>query len=212
MSLQSNAFSHWLGAKLESALYIVPTFCWTYCSVSQCFRCCMYAISHMDVVMHVTPNWRLRLWTHITDIYHISWLIYNIIVGLQQPTSVTNFYELRLGVMLSIKYLTNAKRKCVFNKRQILPDVVWTIHCNCSQVSTDFYPYSSGFLQWLGTGAMMWLCKCEPSNPVGYGWINSSPPSAAYMHQWTASSLVQVMACRLLGKIRFLYNAENFIF
>ena len=29
--------------------------------------------------------------------------------------------------------------------------------------------------------------------------INSSPPSAAYMHQWIGSSLVQIMACRLLG-------------
>ena len=31
------------------------------------------------------------------------------------------------------------------------------------------------------------------------GDINPSPPSAAYMHQWTGSSLVQVMACRLFG-------------
>ena len=29
--------------------------------------------------------------------------------------------------------------------------------------------------------------------------FNSSPPSAAYMRQWTGSSLVQVMACRLFG-------------
>ena len=29
--------------------------------------------------------------------------------------------------------------------------------------------------------------------------INTSPPSAAYMRQWTGSALVQVMACRLLG-------------
>ena len=29
--------------------------------------------------------------------------------------------------------------------------------------------------------------------------INSSPPSAAYMHRWTGSSLVQAMACRLFG-------------
>ena len=28
---------------------------------------------------------------------------------------------------------------------------------------------------------------------------NSSPPSAAYMHQWTGSALVQIMACRLIG-------------
>ena len=29
--------------------------------------------------------------------------------------------------------------------------------------------------------------------------LNSPPPSAAYMSQWTGSSLVQVMACRLFG-------------
>ena len=31
------------------------------------------------------------------------------------------------------------------------------------------------------------------------GFINSSPLSAAYMRQWTASALVQVIACRLFG-------------
>ena len=29
--------------------------------------------------------------------------------------------------------------------------------------------------------------------------VNSSPPSDSYMHQWTGSALVQVMACRLFG-------------
>ena len=29
--------------------------------------------------------------------------------------------------------------------------------------------------------------------------INLSPPSAAYMHPWTGSVLLQVMACRLFG-------------
>ena len=29
--------------------------------------------------------------------------------------------------------------------------------------------------------------------------FNSSPPSAAYMHQWIGSALVQIMACRLFG-------------
>ena len=29
--------------------------------------------------------------------------------------------------------------------------------------------------------------------------LDSSPPSAAYMRQWTGSALVQIMACRLLG-------------
>ena len=30
-------------------------------------------------------------------------------------------------------------------------------------------------------------------------WVNSSPPSATCMHQWTVSALVQIMACRLFG-------------
>ena len=30
-------------------------------------------------------------------------------------------------------------------------------------------------------------------------FVNSSPPSAAYIRQWTGSALVQVMACRLFG-------------
>ena len=30
-------------------------------------------------------------------------------------------------------------------------------------------------------------------------WLNSSPPSAAYMHQWMRLALVQIMACHLLG-------------
>ena len=30
-------------------------------------------------------------------------------------------------------------------------------------------------------------------------WINSSPSSAVYMHGWTGSALVQVMACRQTG-------------
>ena len=29
--------------------------------------------------------------------------------------------------------------------------------------------------------------------------LNSSPPIAAYMYQWTGSSLVEIMACRLYG-------------
>ena len=30
-------------------------------------------------------------------------------------------------------------------------------------------------------------------------WVNSSPPSAAYIPQWTGSVLVRVMACHLFG-------------
>ena len=40
--------------------------------------------------------------------------------------------------------------------------------------------------------------KLVASLPSGQ-WVNSSPPSAAYMRQWIRSALVQIMACRLCG-------------
>ena len=46
------------------------------------------------------------------------------------------------------------------------------------------------------------LCiKSETSNSLTHQeeQFNSSSPSAAYMHQWTGSALVQVMACRQFG-------------
>ena len=46
--------------------------------------------------------------------------------------------------------------------------------------------------------------QCCPNYLLPHGvtrpqWINSSPPSAAYMRQWIGLALVQVMACHLLG-------------
>ena len=38
----------------------------------------------------------------------------------------------------------------------------------------------------------------EQQSPLS-NLINSSPPSAAYIHQWTGSALVKVMACHLYG-------------
>ena len=37
------------------------------------------------------------------------------------------------------------------------------------------------------------------SNELQMKWLNSSPLSDAYMHQWIGSTLVQIMACCLLG-------------
>ena len=49
--------------------------------------------------------------------------------------------------------------------------------------------------------AMESLQSC--TKPLKWGfwrlYINSSPPSAAYMHQWIGSALVQIMDCRLYG-------------
>ena len=42
---------------------------------------------------------------------------------------------------------------------------------------------------------MIWITAHKPQ----WSLINSSPPSAAFMHQWSGLALVQVMACRLIG-------------
>ena len=46
------------------------------------------------------------------------------------------------------------------------------------------------------TRSMPWLLMSWPITNYG---IDSSPPSAAYMRQWTGSSLVQAIDCRLFG-------------
>ena len=34
---------------------------------------------------------------------------------------------------------------------------------------------------------------------IGFQWVNSSPPSTAYMRWWIGSAEVQMMSCRLFG-------------
>ena len=41
--------------------------------------------------------------------------------------------------------------------------------------------------------------SCPRLTPDGLWCFNSSPPSAIYMRRWTGSTLVQIMACRLVG-------------
>ena len=62
------------------------------------------------------------------------------------------------------------------------------------------------FRQWFGTvyASSHCLYLWRPSLLIHIRvtrprWINSSPPSAAYMRQWTGSSLVHVMACCLFA-------------
>ena len=68
---------------------------------------------------------------------------------------------------------------------------------SCDKYS-DLSRYVRGWCQLkfpnnIGLGFVFWILPSQASD------INSSPPSAAYMRQWTGSTLVQVMACRLFG-------------
>ena len=59
-----------------------------------------------------------------------------------------------------------------------------------------FYLFISQCVQ---TGMAMWVVIHNSAEPNSHSQTNSSPPGAAYNCQWTGSSLVQVMACFLLG-------------
>ena len=62
----------------------------------------------------------------------------------------------------------------------------WQFHMNIAE--------RTEFMKWV------WKLHFEVTRTFLRGqWGNSSPPSATYMHQWTGSKLVQVMACRLFG-------------
>ena len=64
----------------------------------------------------------------------------------------------------------------------------------CCPMSTT---YEDGTLHNLSHLLITWFAV------LPLGWfvqrINSSPPSAGYMRQWTGSALVQIMACHLFG-------------
>ena len=64
-----------------------------------------------------------------------------------------------------------------------------------------------------------YLSQCWPISMSPYGyirlqWINPSPPSAAYMRQWTGSALVQVMAVNwtLRNKLQWKFNHNTKFF
>ena len=61
-------------------------------------------------------------------------------------------------------------------------------------------------LQWTLFHIMAFVCHDLRSISVDVDilWCNSSPPSAAYMHQCIWSALVQIMACRLLAPTHYL--------
>ena len=57
-------------------------------------------------------------------------------------------------------------------------------------------------IAWSRQARNHYLSQCSPRSVSPYGitkpqWVNSSPPSAAYMIQWIESALIQIMACRL---------------
>ena len=49
-----------------------------------------------------------------------------------------------------------------------------------------------GFTRSLPAAGLCW-------RRLAYLSVNSSPPSATYMHMWIGSALIQIMACRLFG-------------
>ena len=64
-------------------------------------------------------------------------------------------------------------------------------------------------MAWCCQPTSHYLSQCWPRSMSPYGitrpqWVNSSPPSAAYMCQWIGSALVQIMACRYSAPSHYL--------
>ena len=75
--------------------------------------------------------------------------------------------------------------------------VLW--HC-CNNPVFHCKLQRSRHLMQASTSLFRYDCIRLPALRQMWGrWINSYPPSVAYMRRWTESSLVQVMACRLFS-------------
>ena len=69
----------------------------------------------------------------------------------------------------------------------------------CASISSCRYNNIGSHWYWL---SLITKRRVSYHNTVLANWIdfiNSFPPSAAYMRQWIWSTLVQIMACRLFG-------------
>ena len=74
-----------------------------------------------------------------------------------------------------------------------------TLSVNSYNANSTIYQH---FLRHLSWSLITKSFSCEQVWHCAY--LNSSPPSAAYMRQWIGSALVKIMACRLLGVSRYL--------
>ena len=75
---------------------------------------------------------------------------------------------------------------CLFDMSQCWIIVSWTCAINFSEIfKWNTHSVHQNVLNVICTILLRPNC------------VNSSPPSAAYMHRWTGSALVQIMACRL---------------
>ena len=61
------------------------------------------------------------------------------------------------------------------------------------QIMARRRPGDKPFSEAMMVNLLTHICVTRPQ------WVNSSPPSAAYMRQWIRSALVQIMACHLSG-------------
>ena len=84
---------------------------------------------------------------------------------------------------LKLSFRLNVQNECCLSPVCCLPLKWHHMNCKVSQVTGNF-PVCSSAVQ-------------ANNKEISKLFINSSPPSAAYMHQWISAALVQTMACRL---------------
>ena len=75
-------------------------------------------------------------------------------------------------------------------------------HCNSSDIICDLIWHHNIYTH-VGNGNVFAYPMSNRTPTIPYIIISPPPPSyptsAAYIHQWTGSALVQAMSCRLLG-------------
>ena len=91
--------------------------------------------------------------------------------------------------------------------RKMYPNMICQNLAKCI-VSTPFVAFRVNGRCWttlsetqISQGPMSFNTFVDVQNALELTYLNSSPPSAAYMHQWMGSALVQITwtACRLFG-------------
>ena len=89
---------------------------------------------------------------------------------------------------------SNAENVFIWWRHHVVPKGPVDYKAALLQMMNGMVPSRWQAMSWINDGlGYSHICVVWPQ------WVNSSPPSAAYMRQWTGSTMVQVRACRMFG-------------
>ena len=148
----------------------------TYCQLYSEYQISLKFASKLKYLPSRKCSWICRLSNLSQAYFPTLWLTSNDAIWHHR------FWSILVRVMTATSHY--------LNQYSLISGVLWHLpEGNFTETTQEICPWYQFEYQQLNITAA----------PPSSHWVNSCPPSAAYMHQWIGSALVKIMACRLFG-------------